>query len=75
MSSAQRLAQRARDLGDRVGKVTGASPDMVQKSYPTTTHAKTIEFRVAERATLDALYASLNQAWREGSGRRFAIAQ
>lgn len=75
VSGTQRLAQRARDLGTRAGELTGTDPNMVQKSYPTTTHAKTIEFRVAESTTLDALYSSLNQAWREGKGRRFAVAK
>ncbi|GHC63508.1 hypothetical protein [Roseibacillus persicicus] len=75
VSSAQRLTQRARDLTGRAKEVTGADIEtMVQKNYPTTTHAKTVEYRVKERATLDALYASLNKAWRDGKGRRFAIA-
>lgn len=76
VSSAQRLTERARELTNRASEVTGADlANMVQKNYPTTTHAKTVEYRVQERSTLDALYGSLNQAWREGKGRRFAIAQ
>ena len=73
-STAQRAAQRARDLTGRAEEVTGSNlSTMVQKSYPTTTHAKTIEYRIQERSTLDALYASLNKAWREGKGRRFTV--
>lgn len=74
-SAAQRLGQRARDLSGRAAEVTGSDvATIVQKNYPTTTHAKTVEYRVAEVATLDALYLSLNRAWREGQGRNFSIA-
>ena len=76
LSTAQQAAQRARELTGRAEEVTGSNvSSMVQKSYPTTTHAKTIEYRVQEKATLDALYGSLNKAWREGKGRRFTIAE
>ena len=75
-STTERATQRARELVSRAGEVTGSDlSKMVQKNYPTTTHAKTIEYRVQERATLDALYGSLNKAWREGKGRRFTIAE
>lgn len=75
-SAAQRLTQRAREATNRVAEVTGADiANMVQKNYPTTTHAKTVEYRVQEIATLNALYGSLNKAWREGKGRKFAVAQ
>ena len=74
VSSAQRAAQRAMELTGRAEAVTGSNlSTMVQKSYPTTTHAKTIEYRVQDRTTLDALYGSLNKAWREGKGRRFTV--
>ena len=76
VSTTQRATQRARELTGRAEEVTGSDlSTMVQKSYPTTTHAKTIEYRVQERSTLDALYGSLNRAWREGKGRRFTIAE
>lgn len=75
-SAVSRATQRARELTTRAGEITGADvADMVQKTYPTTTHAKTVEYRVQERSTLDSLYNSLNKAWREGKGRRFTVAQ
>lgn len=75
-STAQRATQRALELTGRAEAVTGTSlSTMVQKSYPTTTHAKTVEYRVKERTTLDALYGSLNKAWSDGKGRRFSVAQ
>ncbi len=73
-SAAQRLTERARNLTDRIDQITGSEiANMVQKSYPTTTHAKTIEYRIQELTTLDSLYQSLNQAWSEGRGRRFTV--
>ena len=75
-STAKQLTQRARQLTDRASERTGADlANMVQKNYPTTTHAKTIEYRVQERSTLDALYGSLSTAWTQGRGRRFTIAK
>ena len=48
--------QRALELAGRAEEVTGSNlTTMVQKSYPTTTHAKTIEYRIQDRATLDSL--------------------
>ena len=46
---------------------------MVQKQYPTTTHAKTIEFRVKDLGTLDALLGSAKGAWISGKGRKFVV--
>lgn len=74
-SAAKRVTGRLDEVGERVGELTGADPNAVQKYFPTTTHAKTIEYRVADRASLDALYGSLTIAWSQGKGRRFAIAK
>jgi hypothetical protein len=46
---------------------------MVHKTYPVTTHAKTIEFRVSDLGTLDALVSSVRRAWLDGKGRRFNV--
>lgn len=74
-SAAQRLGQRALDISKQTGAITGADlANMVQKVYPTTTHAKTVEFRVQDKSTLNALYGSLTQAWSQGKGRRFTLA-
>ncbi|MEM9081035.1 MAG: hypothetical protein AAGC74_10125 [Verrucomicrobiota bacterium] len=70
----KRAAQRARDVTERVGELTGADfTEMVHKNFPTTTHAKTIEYRVQHKGTLNALYGSLVNAWTTGKGRRFTV--
>ena len=35
----------------------------VMKNYPTTTHAHTIEYRIPDRKTLDALFEHLKTSW------------
>lgn len=68
------LTERAMEASDRVGELAGANPaEMVQKTYPTTTHAKTIEYRVRDKGTLDSIYSSLRKAWIEGKGRKFTV--
>ena len=72
LASAQRVVERGKELLDHVGQRTGTDPNtMVHKKYPITTHTKTIEFRVDNLDTLDAIYRSVNKAWRDGRGRRF----
>lgn len=50
---------------------TGGIQNMVVKKYPTTTHAKTIEYRLLSGAQLDGLYQSAKKAWEDGKGRIF----
>lgn len=69
-----RLQKRAEQLRQRAQNRGGTKADeMVQKSYPTTTHARTIEFRIMNEVELNALYASLYRAWTSGKGRTFRI--
>lgn len=69
-----RFHKRAEELRNRGQKRMGTQSDeMAQKSYPTTTHAKTIEFRIMHEGTLNALYASLFRAWDSGKGRTFRL--
>ena len=59
-----RIQKRAEQLRNRGQSRTGTKVDeMAQKSYPTTTHARTIEFRIMNEVELNALYGSLYQAW------------
>jgi hypothetical protein len=46
---------------------------MVHKQYPTTTHSKTIEYRVNDLGTLGALHNSARTAWTSGKGRKFTV--
>lgn len=74
LDGAKVLTERAREGLNRASDVTGSNlADMVQKNYPTTTHAKTIEYRVREKETLNSLYQSLTTAWSANKGRRFTI--
>ncbi|PTX98202.1 hypothetical protein DB345_05040 [Spartobacteria bacterium LR76] len=43
----------------------------VVKNYPTTTHARTIEYRLASREQVDALFKNLQRALKNGRGGRF----
>ena len=51
-----RIQKRAEELRNRGQSRTGTKADeMAQKSYPTTTHARTIEFRIMNEVELNAL--------------------
>ena len=75
--SANVVSDRIAELTDRAAKRIGGNvnhltkDNMVFKQYPTTSHAKTIEFRVSDASYLDALYNSVTTAWRKGVGRSF----
>ena len=71
-----RIQQRAKELQGRAQQRSGSATkidEMAQKSYPTTTHARTIEFRIVNEIELNALYRSLFRAWDSGQGRTFRI--
>jgi hypothetical protein len=71
-NTAANLAERGRELIDKAAERTGTRvQDMVVKKYPDTTHAKSIEYRVASQAELKSLYGSLKTAWESGRGRQF----
>jgi len=69
-----RAVDRGRELLDRAGERAGfAVHDMVQKNYPNTTHAGTVEFRILHLNDLEAIYGSLRGAWERGRGRTVTI--
>ncbi len=69
-----RVVDKGRQLIDRAGQRLGTNvADMVQKTYPATTHAGTIEYRLQDIRDLDALYGSLRKAWESGKGRKITI--
>ncbi len=45
----------------------------VEKEYPLTTHAGTIEYKLVDKEDLDQLYKSIQRALRENRGRKFTI--
>lgn len=69
-----RVVDRGRQLLERAGQRLGSDVhNMVQKKYPETTHAGTIEYRLLDLRDLDALYGSLRRAWDTGKGRKITI--
>lgn len=74
LDTAKRLVERGTELLDKAGQRTGTDPNSaVHKTYPLTTHTKTIEYRVKNVATLNALLASVSKAWVDGKGRHFKV--
>ena len=68
--------QQARDLIDKAAKTAGFDQqNMVQKKYPVTTHAKTVEFRLLSREALTGLYASIKRSYTSGRGGRYTVSQ
>ncbi len=68
------ITERGKEILDRLGDRTGANANtMVSKQYPTTTHAKTVEYRLANEANLDRLFNSIRRAWINGAGKKFTI--
>jgi hypothetical protein len=73
-NAAKRIADRGRELVEKVGANAGSDiHNMVVKKFPDTTHARSIEYRVMSEAELTALYSSVRTAWETGKGRRFTI--
>ncbi len=69
-----RIQKRAKELQGLAQKRSGTKADeMAQKSYPATTHARTIEFRIMNEVELNTLYESLYRAWNTSKGRTFRI--
>jgi hypothetical protein len=66
-----RLTEVANQAADRTG--TAKYWQMVQKDYPLSTHAHTIEYRLESMDDLNRLYGSVKRSWLTGRGARFAI--
>jgi hypothetical protein len=73
-NAATKIVDRAKEVIDNNAARTGSKlHELVQKSYPATTHAHTVEFRVMQLQDLEALYSSLKSAWTSGKGRNFTV--
>lgn len=63
-------------VGDGVEKSGTNAHHMVSKTYPATTHAKSIEFRMSSKAELSMLHSSVTKAWLQRKGGRiFTVAR
>jgi hypothetical protein len=57
--AAQRMANTLKKSGEGIAGVKVADPlTAVVKSYPTTTHAHTVEYRLSEKEEIEALFKS-----------------
>ena len=63
------LDNKANELSARAG--TDENRAKVVKSYPTTTHAHTVEYRLVDRESLNRLFDSIEEAWLSGRAGSF----
>lgn len=62
-----RLKEIANQASEKVG--LGDIDDIVTKHYPDTTHAKTSEYRMKNKATISQIYNHVHKVWAEEKGR------
>lgn len=72
-SALDRISELAKEAGQR----TGADDiwKRVIKSYPTTTHAHTIEYRVADEDQLKKIFTSVQTAFETGHGSTLSLSE
>ncbi len=75
LNVARIVGGRAEDIARKVTDRTGTQEVWRQaiKSYPASTHAHTIEFRLEDEGNLDAIAASARSAWMSGIGKKLTI--
>ena len=71
----QVVIDRARGVAKEATKRTGRDDvwSEVVKNYPTSTHAKTMEYRLPTKTNIDSIYGSVSRAWESGRGERFVL--
>ena len=75
-SPASGITERSKELLEKAGERSGTGTStLVAKQYPTTTHAKTVEFRISYEEVLDQLLNSVRRSWMNNSGKKFTIAE
>jgi len=74
LNPAENLLNRGKELIDQSSEKTGINVnETVIKQYPTTTHAKTVEFRLSSKQNIEQLYKSIAQSWERGRRGNFSI--
>ena len=63
------IENKAKEVSERVE--TGDARTKVIKSYPTTTHSHTVEYRLVDRESLNRLFDSIEEAWLNGRAGSF----
>ncbi|HEY1121829.1 MAG TPA: hypothetical protein VGE67_09520 [Haloferula sp.] len=75
-ATTRRVVEKGKELIDRAGEKAGTDiHEMVQKSYPTTSHAGMVEYRLMDIRDLHSLYRSVKTAWETGKGRTITVKQ
>jgi hypothetical protein len=68
------VVQKGRELLTEAAERSGQDAwKKVIKSYPATTHARTVEYRLVTKEQLQSLFTSVETAWRTGKGADFSI--
>ena len=73
LSIAQNAQSRMREIAEKGISRSGQTENMatVKKSYPTTTHAHTVEYQLVSEGALESLYRNLSRTMESGRGRVF----
>lgn len=66
----KKLQELATEAGERSGQDVWKK---VVKNYPATTHARTVEYRLVSKEQLQALFNSVETAFRTGKGADFRV--
>ena len=67
-----RAIEKSREtLTNSTGGESGLEGNPVIKDYPTTTHAKTVEYNLKDVGAVDSLYNSIKRAWSRNNGAKF----
>jgi hypothetical protein len=75
-ATTRRVVEKGQELIDRAGKKAGTDiHEMVQKNYPTTSHAGMVEYRLMDIRDLQSIYKSVKNAWESGKGRKITVKQ
>lgn len=68
------LKDQIQTLNELQASITGIDPTTIaQKQYPTTTHAKTVEYQISTLEQLQSLYRSASRALERNTGTTFRI--
>jgi hypothetical protein len=69
-----RIVERGKELIDRAGQRAGTNvQNLPPKSYPATSHAGMIEYRLANLNDLKAIHGSVKGSWESGQGKRLTV--
>lgn len=74
ISAPQTIIDKAQDLANQASNYTGIDAwEKVQKTYPTSTHAHTVEYRMNSIDELNQLFKSVENAFTKGTGSTVVI--